>query len=78
MPTFGAIKRRELISELKKLGFQGPYAGGKHQYLVRGERKLYIPNPHDGEIERDLLARILRQAGVDRVDWENLSSRMDA
>ena len=72
MPTFGPIKRRELISVLKRLGFQGPYAGGKHQYLVSGELRLYIPNPHDGEIGRDLLARILRQAGIDRNDWESL------
>jgi predicted RNA binding protein YcfA (HicA-like mRNA interferase family) len=72
MPPFGPIKRRELISVFKRLGFQGPYAGGKHQYLVRGELKLYMPNPHDGEIGRDLLAKILRQAGIDREDWQNL------
>ncbi len=72
MPTFGPVKRRELISALNRLGFQGPYAGGKHQYLVRGELRLYIPNPHDGEIGKDLLARILRQAGIDRNDWESL------
>jgi predicted RNA binding protein YcfA (HicA-like mRNA interferase family) len=72
MPTFGPIKRRELISILKRLGFHGPYAGGKHQYLVKGELRLYIPNPHDGEIGRDLLARILRQAGIDRNYWERL------
>jgi len=72
MPAFGPIKRRELISGLNRLGFQGPYAGGKHQYLVRGELRLYIPNPHDSEIGKDLLARILRQAGIDRNDWESL------
>jgi predicted RNA binding protein YcfA (HicA-like mRNA interferase family) len=72
MPTFGPIKCRELISILKRLGFHGPYAGGKHQYLVKGELRLYIPNPHDGEIGRDLLARILRQAGIDRNYWERL------
>ena len=30
MPKFGAIKRSELIRCLKKLGFEGPYAGGNH------------------------------------------------
>lgn len=72
MPTFGPIKRRELIAVLKRLGFQGPLSGGKHQFLVKGELKLFIPNPHDGEIGRDLLAKILRQAGIDRKDWETL------
>ncbi len=71
MPTFGPIKRRELITRLKHLGFTGPYSGGKHQYLVKGQVKLFIPNPHAGEIGPDLLARILRQAGIDQSDWEN-------
>jgi hypothetical protein len=61
-----------LISFLKRLGFVGPYAGGKHQYLVRGKTRLFIPNPHTGEIGRELLAKILHQAGVDREDWDAL------
>ena len=73
MPAFGPISRRELIGFLKQIGFSGPYAGGKHQYLVKGELKLYIPNPHDDDIGRELLSRILRQAGIDRDDWEKLS-----
>jgi predicted RNA binding protein YcfA (HicA-like mRNA interferase family) len=72
VPTFGPISRHDLISCLKRLGFAGPYAGGKHQYLVRGHTRLFIPNPHTGEIGRELLARILRQAGVDRKDWDTL------
>jgi predicted RNA binding protein YcfA (HicA-like mRNA interferase family) len=72
MPVLGPIKRRDLIHLLKQLGYSGPYSGGKHQYLVKGELKLYIPNPHEGEIGPELLARILRQAGIDRDEWEKL------
>ena len=72
MPTFGPIKRKELVSYLKKLGFDGPYIGGKHQYMIKGETKLVIPNPHQGDIGKDLLARILRQAEIDKDEWENL------
>jgi predicted RNA binding protein YcfA (HicA-like mRNA interferase family) len=72
MPAFGPIKRHDLIKHLKQLGFTGPYAGGKHQFLVRGELRLYVPNPHESELSRDLLARILRQAGIDRSEWEGL------
>jgi hypothetical protein len=50
MPPLGPIKRRDLIRYLRKLGFEGPYAGGKHQYMVRGEVKLALPNPHQGDI----------------------------
>ena len=72
MPRLGPIKRRDLIRFLKELGFEGPYAGGKHQYMVRGEIRLALPNPHQRDIGRDLLVRILRQAGIDRDNWEQL------
>jgi predicted RNA binding protein YcfA (HicA-like mRNA interferase family) len=72
MPQLGPIKRRDLIRFLKELGFEGPYAGGKHQYMVRGEVRLTLPNPHQRDIGRDLLTRILRQAGIDRDKWERL------
>ncbi|MEW6094522.1 MAG: type II toxin-antitoxin system HicA family toxin [Chloroflexota bacterium] len=72
MPRFGPIKRNELVRALKKAGFDGPYAGGKHEFLVKGNLRLVLPNPHQGEIGRDLLVRILRQAGIDRAEWEKL------
>ena len=34
--------------------------------------KPVIPNPHQGDISRDLMMRILRQAGVEREEWERL------
>ena len=72
MPAFGPIKRRELIACLRRLGFVGPYAGGKHEFMQNGALSLTIPNPHGGEIGRNLLRQILRQAGVQREDWERL------
>lgn len=72
MPIFGPIKRRDLIRALRRLGFDGPYAGGSHQYMVRAEHKLYVPNPHSGEISQALLVRILQQAGIDRSEWERV------
>jgi len=33
---------------------------------------LTIPNPHQGDIGKDLLARILKQANVSRDDWDRL------
>jgi len=72
MPLLGPIKRRDLIHYLRELGFEGPYVGGKHQYMVKGEINLAIPHAHQADISRDLLARILRQAGIDRDEWESL------
>ena len=70
MPPFGPISRADLIRSLRNLGFDGPYVGGKHQYMIRGQLRLVLPNPHQGEISMALLTRILRQAGIDREDWE--------
>lgn len=72
MPAFGPIKRKDLIHYLRKLGFEGPYMGGKHPYMVNGDNKLAVPNPHQSDIGRDLLAMIFRQAGIDRDEWERL------
>lgn len=72
MPRFGPVKRRELVALLRQAGFEGPYSGGKHQFMVRGQVTLRIPNPHAGDISRELLIRILRQAGITREEWEAL------
>jgi len=72
MPPLSPISRRELIRRLGRLGFDGPFTGGRHEFMVRGERRLILPNPHRGEIGVDLLARLLRQAGIEREDWNSL------
>lgn len=71
MPAFGPLKWRDLVSYLKEAGFDGPYPGGKHQYMVKAELKLTIPNQHQGDISKDLLARILRQANISKDEWES-------
>ncbi|MTJ09035.1 type II toxin-antitoxin system HicA family toxin [Anabaena sp. UHCC 0204] len=72
MPSFGAISRRDLIYYLKQLGFEGPYSGTRHQFMVRDEVRLIIPNPHEGDISKSLLAKILKQAQINRDEWEVL------
>jgi predicted RNA binding protein YcfA (HicA-like mRNA interferase family) len=63
------VSRRELIQRLRRLGFEGPFTGGRHEFMVRREVRLVVPNPHRQEISTDLLVRILRQAGVSREEW---------
>ncbi len=72
MPRIGPIFGQDLIHYLRLLGFEGPMAGGSHEFMVKGELRLTLPNPHSKEIGRDLLARILRQAGIERKTWEKL------
>ena len=61
-----------MIKALKKAGFEGPFAGGKHEFLVKGEVRLVLPNPHQSDISKDLLTRILKQANISRQDWEEI------
>lgn len=70
MPSFGPIKRRDLIRGLHALGFDGPYSGGNHQFMKSDSLKLRIPNPHQSDISLPLLRRILDQAGITLEEWE--------
>jgi HicA toxin of bacterial toxin-antitoxin, len=53
-------------------GLHGPTAGGKHEFMTKGDLVLTIPNPHGRDIGVGLLAVILRQAGVSRKQWESV------
>jgi predicted RNA binding protein YcfA (HicA-like mRNA interferase family) len=72
MPSFGPISRRDLIYYLKQLGFEGPYSGTKHQFMVKDQLRLIIPNPHEGDISKSLLRKIFKQAQITKEEWEAL------
>ena len=72
MPSFGPVKRRDFIVYLRRLDFNGPYSGGRHEFMYKGNVTVVPPNPHQSDIGRELLARVLRQAGVSREEWERL------
>jgi predicted RNA binding protein YcfA (HicA-like mRNA interferase family) len=72
MPPWGPIRRRELIATLRKLGFTGPYSGGKHEFMEKDGLVLTVPNPHRGDISVKLLAILMRQAGISRKEWEGV------
>ena len=69
MPKLAPISRRKLVQRLRELGFEGPFAGGKHPQMRRGNLTLIIPNDHEGEIGPGFLSRLLRQAGISREEW---------
>lgn len=54
MPRLSPVSRRVLIRRLKKLDFNGPYLGGRHEFMLRGDQRLILPNPHRGDISADL------------------------
>lgn len=65
--------REELIKRFRKLGYQGPYSGAKHQFMKKGQQKIHIPNPHRGkDIHVSLLKEILKQAEIDEEKWNSI------
>lgn len=71
MPKLTPVSWNVLVKRLNKLGFKGPYSGGKHPFMVKNDLVLTIPNPHKAVISVDLLSRILRQAKISREEWLN-------
>jgi predicted RNA binding protein YcfA (HicA-like mRNA interferase family) len=66
-----SMPRRELIRKFKALGYSGPFSGGKHQFMVKDQKKVRIPNPHgSGDVHIGLVKEILRQAGISSDEWE--------
>lgn len=70
MPS--SISRKELIRKFRALGYSGPFSGGKHQFMKKGQKKIRIPNPQgSGDIHIGLVKEILRQAGIRNDEWDN-------
>jgi predicted RNA binding protein YcfA (HicA-like mRNA interferase family) len=69
LPKLKPISHNELLRGLRSFGFDGPFAGGRHLYMIRGNLRLTVPNPHREKIGIHLLMRILRQAGISKEEW---------
>ena len=77
MPRLPPISHAQLVAGLRRHGFEGPYAGGKHLFMLKGELRLTIPSPHSQDIAPALPTRILRQTGLSREEWLNDSPDRD-
>jgi len=69
LPKLSPVTWQELVRRLRQLGFEGPYKGGRHPYMVRGDLVVTIPNPHRSVVGVELLQRVLRQAEISREEW---------
>lgn len=70
MPPVAPISRRDQIATLRQLGFAGPFSGGNHEFMTRAAVRVILPTPHAGSIGQGFLLHSLKQAGVDRAEWE--------
>ena len=44
MSQWKPCKRRDFIRRLKKLGFEGPYSGTRHHFMVYEQHRMAIPS----------------------------------
>ena len=55
-------KRREFIKRIRKLGFEGPYSGTRHQFMVYKNHRLAIPSNPEYSVPQ--LRMMLNEAGM--------------
>ncbi|HXY23973.1 MAG TPA: type II toxin-antitoxin system HicA family toxin [Candidatus Acidoferrum sp.] len=76
MSRWTPCKRREFIRRLRILGFDGPFSGTRHQFLVYRENRLTIPSNEEYSVPQ--LKMMLREAGlilgreISLKEWANL------
>jgi len=64
------VSRHELVRRLGELGFSGPFKGSGHEFMTKGAIRVKLPNEHRGQdIGAELLARILRDSGINLDEW---------
>ena len=76
MSRWTPCKRREFIRKLRKFGFDGPYSGTRHQFMVVGQKRLAVPSNSEYSIPqlRMILSEVEtllgRTVGVE--EWNRL------
>ena len=77
MSRWTPCKRADFVRRLRRLGFDGPFAGSKHHFLVYGQHRLTVPSNDEYSVPQ--LKMMLREA--ERIlgrrllldEWETLS-----
>ena len=77
MSQWTPCKRRDFIRKLRKLGFDGPLSGKRHQFMVYANHRLAIPNVPEYSVPqlRMLLKEVegILEREVSLEDWVELS-----
>ena len=60
MSQWTPCKRRDFIRRLRKLGFDGPYSGTRHQFMVYRQHRLAIPSNTEYSVTQ--LRMMIREA----------------
>jgi len=76
MSRWQPCKRRDFIARLRSIGFDGPFSGTRHQFLVYNQRRLTVPSnaeysvPQLRMLLREVAEIIGREISAD--EWNDL------
>ena len=77
MSRWSPCKRRDFIRRLRKLGFDGPFAGTRHHFMVYKEHRLAIPSNREYSVPqlRMMLqeTEIILRHKISLDEWNKLS-----
>ena len=59
MAGWRPLKRRDFIRKLRALGFDGPYSGTRHQFMILGQNRQTIPTNSEYSVPQ--IRMLLRQ-----------------
>lgn len=68
-------KRRDFIRKLRNLGFDGPFSGSRHQFMIYKQHRLAIPSNSEYSVAQlrmmtqEVEVIIGRRIGVE--EWNN-------
>jgi len=76
MSRWRRCKRRLFIRRLRKLGFDGPYSGTRHQFMVYEQHRLAVPSNAEYSVPqlRMMLREVEQITGrqISAQDWAHL------
>jgi hypothetical protein len=76
MAGWRPVKRRDFIRKLRALGFDGPFSGTRHQFMVLGQHRQTIPGnseysiPQIRMLVRPIESILERRISLD--EWNSL------
>ena len=76
MSPWKPCKRRDFIRRLRKLGFDGPYSGTRHQFMIYGQNRMAIPSNTEYSVPQ--LRMVIREVegilnrGITVNEWNKL------
>jgi predicted RNA binding protein YcfA (HicA-like mRNA interferase family) len=76
MSQLSPCKRNDFVRRLRRLGFDGPYSGSKHQFLIYQDHRLTVPSNSEYSVPQ--LKMMLREAAdilgreITADEWHNL------